>query len=84
MDKRLDGRVEADLLRDTPIFGPFLSLALTPLSKLFEYQLTGTLRQPTFKPLYLPKFVMLLLRPFHSLKGLLPESPSNTQPNDGK
>jgi hypothetical protein len=84
MDKKLDGRVEADLLRDTPLFGPFLSLALTPLSKLFEYQLAGTLRQPTYKPLYLPKFFMLLLRPFHSVKGSAPESPSNPQPDDGK
>jgi hypothetical protein len=84
MNKQINGRVEADLLRDTPVFGPVLSLALSPLSKIFEYQITGTLQQPAFKPLYVPEFFMLLLRPFHSLKGLLPESPTNAPPQEVK
>jgi hypothetical protein len=85
MNKQVSGRVEADLLRDTPVFGPLLSTALMPLSKLFEYQITGPLQRPVFKPVYVPKFIMLFLRPFHSLKELLPESPetapANTPPN---
>jgi hypothetical protein len=84
MNKQINGRVEADLLRDTPVFGPFLSVALTPLSKLFEYQISGPLRQPVFKPVYVPKFFMLLLRPFHTLKSLLLEAPSNPPPKEGK
>ncbi|MGA2749349.1 MAG: hypothetical protein ABSG59_11285 [Verrucomicrobiota bacterium] len=75
VQKRIHARVEADLLEDTPLFGPFLRLALTPLSKLFEYQITGTLNEPVMKPLYVPKFLLLLLRPFHTLKELLPEAP---------
>jgi hypothetical protein len=84
MNKEINGRVEADLLRDTPVFGRFLSLALTPLSKLFEYQISGPLRQPVFKPVYVPKFVMLLLHPFHTLKAPPPEAPSNAPPKEGK
>ena len=82
MKKQINGKVEADLLRDTPVFGPILSLALTPLSKLFEYQLTGSLRQPAFEPLYLPKFFMLLLRPFHNAKTPASDAPSNPPPTD--
>ena len=74
MDKRIDARVEADLLRDTPLLGPFLSFMLTPLSKLFEYHISGTLQNPVIEPLYIPKGLMMLLRPFHTLKSIIPES----------
>jgi hypothetical protein len=78
MNKQIDGRVEADLLRDTPVLGPFLSFVLTPLSKIFEYHITGTLRNPVIEPLYIPKAFMMLLRPFHTLKSLMPESSAET------
>ncbi len=80
MNKTINGRVEADLLRDMPVFGPFFSLVLTPFSKLFEYQISGSLQQPVFKPVYVPEFVMFMLRPFHTLKSLLPEAPADAQP----
>jgi hypothetical protein len=76
MDKHIDARVEANLLRDTPLLGPFLSFVLTPLSKLFEYHVTGPLQNPVIEPLYIPKAFMMLLRPFHTLKSILPEPPS--------
>ncbi|HZM03982.1 MAG TPA: hypothetical protein VFC44_13305 [Candidatus Saccharimonadales bacterium] len=90
MNRVIDARVEADLLRDTPLFGPLLSAALIPLSKLFEYRISGTLHNPVMEPLYLPKFIMLLLRPFHTLKSLsnppssLSPTPPLTAPKDGK
>ncbi|HEY3854771.1 MAG TPA: hypothetical protein VGO67_10295 [Verrucomicrobiae bacterium] len=88
MKKQINGRVEADMLRDTPLFGTVMSVVMTPLGKLFEYQITGPLTQPTFKPLYVPKFLMLFLRPFHTLKTLLPEdkpgAPPATPPADTK
>jgi hypothetical protein len=77
MDKQIKGRVEADLLRDTPVFGPFLSAALSPLTKLFEYQITGSMRQPVFKPVYVPQFFIFMLRPFHTMKDLLLDAPAN-------
>ena len=50
--KRLNARVEANLLRDTPVFGHFLSWMLLPLDKIFEYRVTGTLSKPITKPKY--------------------------------
>jgi hypothetical protein len=48
---------------------------LTPLDKLFEYRLTGTLQKPVAEPLYVNKLFMDMLRPFHTLKTLLPQPP---------
>jgi AsmA-like C-terminal region len=76
--RRLNARVEANLLRDTPLFGHFLGWMLTPVDRIFEYRITGTLDKPIAKPLYIPKLFMDFLRPFHSLKGLLPPPASKT------
>jgi hypothetical protein len=78
--KRLNARVEANLLRDTPLFGYFLGWMLRPLDKLFEYRVTGTLQKPITHPLYIPKVVMAMLRPFRTLKELLPPPPAKTSP----
>jgi hypothetical protein len=82
LEKRINARVEAHLLRDTPLFGPVFSWVLTPLDKLFEYRVTGTLDKPVTQPLYIPKPFLVLLRPFHSLKSLLPPNagPSSEKP----
>ena len=66
--KQLDARAEALLLRNTPVVGPVISFVFSPLSKLFEYKIGGTLEAPTFKPLLLHN----MLHPFQMLKGLLP------------
>ena len=42
----VNARVTAQLLRDTWVVGPLVSTALWPVSKLFEYKITGTLQQP--------------------------------------
>jgi hypothetical protein len=78
--KRLNARVEANLLRDTPLFGHLLSWMLTPVDKIFEYRVTGTLKKPVTKPLYIPKAFLAMLRPFHSLKELLPP-PTTPKPS---
>jgi hypothetical protein len=72
---RVNARVEASLLRGTPVVGPLFSVALFPLTKLFEYQVTGTLNAPKTTPVYiLPKFLLAPLHPLRSLKELfLPE-----------
>jgi hypothetical protein len=68
--KQVDARAEAELLRDTRVFGPLLSALFSPLSRLFEYKVTGTLHNPKMSPVYIPEPFMLLLRPFHTLKTL--------------
>jgi hypothetical protein len=64
-----------------PIFGQVVSLALWPVTKLFEYKVTGSLGEPKADPKYLIPKVMLLpfqlpFRPIRTLKGLLPEDHS--------
>jgi hypothetical protein len=78
--KRLNARVEANLLRDTPLFGHFLSWMLTPVDKVFEYRVTGTLNKPVAKPVYIPKLFLDILRPFHSLKEMLPPPAPKSNP----
>jgi len=82
-------RVEAGLLRDVWLLGPIVSTVLWPVTKLFEYKVTGTLGAPKAEPMYLvPKVVFLPFQfPFHplrTLRGLLPEdlgySPTTAPP----
>ena len=58
-DGNLNALVEAELLRDAPLVGRVVSLALWPVSKLFVYKVSGNLREPIAEPVYvLPKILM--------------------------
>ena len=71
LEERVEARVTADLLRDTWVVGRVISLALWPVSKLFEYKITGTLSQPKSDPVYIiPKIIMLPLHPIGTLGSL--------------
>ena len=71
---QVNARVDADLLRDVWLFGPIFSTVLWPVTKVFEYKVTGSLAQPKTEPVYLiPKLVLMPFHPFRSLKDLLPE-----------
>lgn len=73
---RVDAQAEAELLRDTWIVGRVLSLALWPVSKLFQYHITGTLHQPKSDPVFfVPRLVLFPFHPIRTFKDLLPESP---------
>jgi hypothetical protein len=77
-DGLLDSRVEAVLLRDVPAFGWLFSKLLWPITKIFEYRVTGTLGHPKMEPLYIvPK---ILLMPFHPLKTLKEMAPEEGKP----
>jgi len=78
LNKQVDARVEAQLLRETAVLGPILRYALAPLTKLFEYHITGTVNHPIKEPMFVPKVLMMILRPFHTLKE------SITQPDSQK
>jgi hypothetical protein len=84
LDKQIDARVEADLLRDTPLLGRLLSLVLTPLGKIFEYHISGSTLNPSIEPVYIPNVLMMVLRPFHTLKSILPEAPAQAPPEPAK
>ncbi len=65
--QRVEARVEAELLHDTWVIGPLVSLALTPISKILAWRVTGNLSHPVSEPVYIPSFLMVPLRPFHSI-----------------
>lgn len=76
LEGRLDAFMEARLLRDTPIIGPILNVALSPVTKLLEYRVGGTLGKPEAEPRYIPRFLLGLLQPIRTLRNLLPEPDS--------
>jgi hypothetical protein len=79
--RQINARLEAVLSRDTPVFGSFLSMAFTPLSKMFEYHISGPVRDPVLEPVYVPKFILFLLHPFRSFKSsVTPDSPPEAAP----
>lgn len=74
--EQINARLEAVLSRQTPLVGSLLSLAFTPLSKLLEYQITGTVNDPVPEPIYVPKFIRVFLHPIKSMKAVLePNTP---------
>jgi len=78
----VDARVEAELLRDVWLLGPLVSTVLWPVTKLFEYQLSGSLSQPKTDPVYfIPKIVLMPFHPFRSLKELVPEDSGPVRTN---
>ena len=86
LNGQVNARVDADLLRDMWLVGPVVSTVLWPVSKLFEYKVTGTLDHPRTEPVFLiPKLVLLPFQmPFHpvrTLKGLMPEEENGPPPN---
>jgi hypothetical protein len=73
MEGRVDARVEARLFRDAWVVGPLVSLVLSPLTKLFEYHVTGTLARPELELLYIPKPLQLPFSPFRTLREMFEE-----------
>ena len=71
-DRRIDGRMEAELLRNVPGIGLVISKILWPVTKIFEYKITGTLEQPKTESVYLiPKIILFPLSPIKTFKDLL-------------
>jgi hypothetical protein len=70
-DGNLHARVEAELLRDT--WARIIGLVLAPMTKLFEYRVTGTLREPKKEPLHWgPRLILMPFHPVRTIKDLLP------------
>ncbi len=79
---KLDATMEAELFRDMPLIGRLLQLALTPVTKLMEYRVRGTVMKPEADPRYLPRVLIAVLRPIATLKSLLPsdDKPASAEP----
>jgi len=81
--RRIEGRMEAELLRNMPGVGFVLSKVLWPVTKLFEFKLNGTVEDPKTEPVFIiPKIVLLPFSPLKNLKEIFTpqESPSNGGP----
>ena len=76
----VNARMEAELFRNTWIIGPVLSLALWPVSKTFEYKITGTIHKPKSDPIFIPKILFFPLHPVQTIKSMIPEQ-SETSTN---
>jgi hypothetical protein len=76
----VNARMEAELFRNTWVVGPVLSLALWPVSKTFEYKITGSIHKPKSDPLFVPKILFFPLHPVQTIKGLIPP-PEETNTN---
>lgn len=72
-ERKIDMVVQGSMFRRVPLLGPVASIALSPLEKLFEYRLTGTLEEPVTGPAHVPTLLLFPFRPFGTLKDLLPE-----------
>ena len=72
----VNANIEAEMFRDTFLVGPIISLLTSPVTKVFEYRVTGSLANPKSEPRYIPKFLLLPLRPFQTIREFLtPEKP---------
>ena len=73
MQQNVNAHVTAQLLRNTWVVGQLVSTVLWPVSKLFEYRVTGPLNNPKSEPVYvLPKLLMVPLHPIRTLEEIIP------------
>ncbi len=81
---RLQARVEAQLLRDTPALGWVLSRVFLPFTKVLVYSVTGAIGSPKLEPLYIPKMLMVPFHPLRTLKELFSEPKPEPDPAPNK
>ena len=77
LEQKVDARAKAQLLRNMPLFGWLVSAALSPVSKMFECRVTGTLGQPKPEPIYVPKLLLAPLHPIQTMEEIFSASPTN-------
>ncbi len=84
LQQNVQARVNAQLLRDTWVVGPLFSTVLWPVSKVFEYKITGTLKAPKSEPVYVPKLLLTPLHPIRALEGIFPGGETETNAPSGE
>jgi hypothetical protein len=73
--------VTAKLLHNTPLVGSVISIVLWPVSKVFEYQISGTLKDPKREPAFFgTKFLMMPLHPIRSVEEMFPGDATTNAP----
>ena len=69
LEERVNARVRAQILRNTPVIGSIVSMVLTPVSVALECEVTGTLDEPRITPVYIP-FSKVLTAPLHPIRTM--------------
>ena len=78
LHENLNARATTQVLRDTPGLGEIIHVISWPVSKLFEYKVTGTLGEPKMVPLNdLAKLLLVPLHPLKTLENILPAANTN-------
>jgi hypothetical protein len=80
LDGSLDAIAEAQIFRDAWVVGKLFSIALWPVSKVFEARVSGTIEAPKTDLRYVPKF---LLAPFRLLNARGGGASSKQDSNEG-
>ncbi len=85
LEWNVNATVRAEPLRDTWVVGPIVNLALWPVSKMFEFKVTGSIGQPKAELLYIPKLFQAPFHPIRSLRELFsaPSTSTNAPPGGG-
>ena len=77
LQQQVNARVEAELLRDMWVVGPLVSTVFWPVTKLFEYKVTGEVSNPKLEPVFLiPRLLLMPFHPLKTIKNLLIEEPN--------
>lgn len=71
---RVNARVEARFFKNQSLVTQLIDLLTTPITKVFEYKVTGTLGHPKSEPVYVfPKLLLAPFRPFQTLREIFGE-----------
>ncbi|MDA1273044.1 MAG: hypothetical protein O2960_03180 [Verrucomicrobia bacterium] len=77
-DGAVDAFMQAEIFRDMWAVGRMVSMAFWPLTKIFEFRVTGTLNNPKTLPHFSTKFLLWPFQPLRTVKELL--SPPQASP----
>lgn len=72
LEANTDAHVTAQLLRNMPLIGSVISFVLSPVSKLFECQVTGNVSDPKVTPIWFPNALLMPLHPIRTLEEIMP------------
>ena len=82
--QNVNARVEVALLRNVWGVGQVFSTIFWPITKMFEYKVTGTLDHPQTEPVYIfPKLLTMPFYPFKLMKGLFQDDTGGTNAPPG-
>ncbi len=69
-DANINARVEAKLFKNKFLVGQLFDLLTLPITKAFEYKVSGTLAQPKREPLFIAKVFLLPFKPLKALQEI--------------